>query len=196
MQNLSLYASQIIAAAIIATLIEIILPRGNNKKYIKIVLNIYIIFTMLSPIVTNAFEDNLSKNLKDYGENLLQTEEYKTLSKKFEDSKEISLEKTYITAIKDDIKTKLKAKGYTVTSLNIEILSNSEDIYGEIAKIDISLNKGTSQEDKKEQININKVSIGKEEKIKSTDLSVEDKFEITQFLNSEYGVNINNINIK
>ncbi|MCI8482131.1 MAG: hypothetical protein HFJ27_03470 [Clostridia bacterium] len=49
-ENLSLWAEQIIVAVIIATIIEMILPNGNNKKYIKAVIGVYVLFTIISPI--------------------------------------------------------------------------------------------------------------------------------------------------
>lgn len=48
---ISSWAEQIIVAVIIATIIEMILPNGNNKKYIKVVIGIYVLFTILSPIL-------------------------------------------------------------------------------------------------------------------------------------------------
>ena len=55
MEKISLWASQIIIAVIIGTIIEMILPKGNNKKYIKVVIGVYILFTILSPVITNAY---------------------------------------------------------------------------------------------------------------------------------------------
>lgn len=198
MEKISTWASQLIVAVIIVTIIEMILPKGNNKKYIKIVLSIYIIFAILSPIATNAFQENLSFNIKKYDETLEQTEEYKTLSKKFEESTSISLEDTYKTAIKQDIQTKLKTKGYKVTKINLTIDLKSEDNYGAIVQIDISAYKGEIEENKKENIiNINKVEIGKENISKQkNNLTEIDKAEIANFLIQEYGIDQNNINIE
>lgn len=36
----------------IATILEMILPEGKNKKYIKTVIGIYILFAVLSPIIS------------------------------------------------------------------------------------------------------------------------------------------------
>ena len=38
--NISSWAEQVIIAMIIATIIEMILPKGNSKKYIKMVIGI------------------------------------------------------------------------------------------------------------------------------------------------------------
>ena len=47
------WAKGIILAIIIATIIEIILPEGNNKKYIKTIIGIYILFVMIQPFISN-----------------------------------------------------------------------------------------------------------------------------------------------
>ena len=50
--SISSCAEQIIIAVIIATILEMILPKGNSKKYIKTVIGIYILYTIISPIIT------------------------------------------------------------------------------------------------------------------------------------------------
>ena len=46
-QFLSSWAEQIVLAVIIATIIELILPQNRNKKYIQMVIGIYILFNIL-----------------------------------------------------------------------------------------------------------------------------------------------------
>ncbi len=50
--SISSWAEQVILAVIIATVIEMILPKGNSKKYIKTVIGIYILYIIVSPIIT------------------------------------------------------------------------------------------------------------------------------------------------
>lgn len=52
--NISSWAEQIIIAVIIATILEMILPKGNSKKYIKTVIGIYILYVIISPVITFA----------------------------------------------------------------------------------------------------------------------------------------------
>ena len=49
---LSNWAGAIIVAVVIGTIIEMILPEGNCKKYIKVVIGIYVLFTIVSPVIT------------------------------------------------------------------------------------------------------------------------------------------------
>ena len=50
--NINLWAKGIIFAIIISGIIEIIIPEGNSKKYIKTVIGIYIVFVVIHPIVS------------------------------------------------------------------------------------------------------------------------------------------------
>ena len=49
---ISNWAGGIVVAVIIGTVIEMILPSGNSKKYIKVVIGIYVLFTIVSPVIT------------------------------------------------------------------------------------------------------------------------------------------------
>ncbi len=45
------WCEEIIVAVILSIIIEAILPEGNHKKYVKVVIGIYVIFTMLHPLL-------------------------------------------------------------------------------------------------------------------------------------------------
>ncbi len=48
---LSKWIEGIAIAVIITSIFEMILPNGNLKKYIKVVLGIYVIFSIIAPFV-------------------------------------------------------------------------------------------------------------------------------------------------
>ena len=62
------WTNQIIVAVIIATVFEMILPKGNNKKYIQMIIGIYVLFTLIQPIASkmNGKEIAISANYKKY----------------------------------------------------------------------------------------------------------------------------------
>lgn len=45
------WCENILVAVMISTLIEMLLPEGKSQKYIKVVIGIYIIFTILQPVL-------------------------------------------------------------------------------------------------------------------------------------------------
>ena len=57
MEFISSWVQGIIVAVVIGSIIEMILPEGNSKKYIKIVIGVYVIFNIVAPII-NKFTGN------------------------------------------------------------------------------------------------------------------------------------------
>ena len=66
------WAQGIILAVIIVTILEMIVPEGKNKKYIKIVMGVYITFTMISPIITKVTGNNFELDVSKYEIYLIQ----------------------------------------------------------------------------------------------------------------------------
>ena len=64
----------IVVAVIITIIVEMILPEGNSKKYIKIVLGIFIVFSIISPIIGEVtggkFEVSSIINMDKYAKEL------------------------------------------------------------------------------------------------------------------------------
>ena len=55
---LSSWAEQVILAVIIATILELILPNSKNKKYVQMVIGVYVLFNIISPIIKNKEKTN------------------------------------------------------------------------------------------------------------------------------------------
>ena len=58
MDFLNTWIQGIIISVIIATIIEMILPSGNSKKYIKVVLGVYVVFNIVAPVVNKLSNNN------------------------------------------------------------------------------------------------------------------------------------------
>lgn len=120
------WAGGIIIAVIIISLIEMILPEGKNKKYIKVILGLFLLFTILSPIVTKISKQDFKIN--DVMENVLQenTKQYASISDEIADVNNQSIREVYLTNLKNDMKEKLKEKGYLAKSIEIELEDGEE----------------------------------------------------------------------
>lgn len=133
---LKLWANQVIVAVIIAVIFELIIPNGKNKKYIKMVINLYVLFVLINPII--------SKFVKIEDFNLLQYDYEKYINNQV--SKQASsdlnseemIQNTYEKSIKEDIIKKLEANGYNATNISINI-NNSSENYGQINWIKLSV---------------------------------------------------------
>lgn len=192
MSIINSWAQGIILAVIIATIIEIILPEGNNKKYIKTVIGIYILFVMIHPLVSKISNENLDidKVIKDTTSKM---NEYKTEDLSLQTNKYI--EETYLEKIKEDITEKIQEKGYDINFLNLDIEIENEEFYGEIKSIDIGVYKKEIEENISEntiqkidtvEINITNKTIADEES-GNEETTENEKESLKEYLSNEYG---------
>jgi len=202
MELIKNWASGVIVAVIIATLIEMILPDNKNKKYIKTVIGVYILFTIISPIISNALADGML-DISKYEKYLKVDESYNNLSTKFHIDNTDNIKNIYQDQIKADIKTKLKAKGYNIKIVNLEISTENEEEYGSLESIELvaTCEEESEENESTNQIQINKIEIGntednikKEENIRN--VTEKQKDEIKKLLQEEYGIKKENISFK
>ncbi len=195
---LSNWAQGIIVAVIIATIIEMILPNGSSKKYVKVVVGIYILFTIISPIITKFSSDNFNINdildTKAYEEQMAKSDE--DISKKIEENNNRTIKDIYQSNLESDIKAKLKDKGYEVLNTYIQI---RDDENYTIEFISLSLDKKETEESNQvrnieiEEVNI---QIGETNTQESdTSLGSSEKQEIAEYISSTYDIDIKNIEI-
>lgn len=171
---LSSWAGNITVSVIIATIIEMILPEGKNRKYIKTVIGVYILFVILSPIITkiSGQEIDMQNIFEGYETTAIETSSLDT---------EESIKEIYLSNLKTDITSKLKQRGYEVLQIQVEI----EENYEKINKIIVSLKKA-------ENSTIKKVEIGKQEAEKLTTSEIK---EIKEYLSTTYDVQEKNITV-
>ena len=147
---LSNWIGQIAIAVIIVSIFEMILPKGNLKKYIKVVLGIYVIYCLISPFVNKSklFDmDNI--NIEKYTtSNIIQ-------SNINQESMDERLETLYIDELEKNINIKLNEYGYEIYKCKIDANLNSNKQNPGIHKINLII-----KENKKNQIQIDDVEIG------------------------------------
>ena len=110
---LSSWAEQIVLAVIIATLFELILPKNKNKKYIQMVIGVYVLFNIISPILETeqvfSFDEyNIEKDNVVSGE---------VLDQKSMDER---IEKIYLDELEDTVITKFEKQGFKVKKCTID----------------------------------------------------------------------------
>ena len=119
---LSNWAEAIIIAVIIGTIIEMLLPEGNCKKYIKVVIGIYVMFTIVNPIITKISGKEITvSEILELDEYISQAEESIKTQNEIEIENENNIMEMYVSGIKQDIKLNIEEKGYVVTNVDIEI---------------------------------------------------------------------------
>lgn len=191
---LSSWAQGIIVAVIIATLIEMILPNSSSKKYVKVVIGMYILFTIVSPIIKKLGGKDINLNtinIEKYEQQISKSDN--TILRKFEDNNTRSIKDIYVSNLKADISAKLKEKGYEIDTSDIQI---KDDENYTIEKITLKLIKMEQKQGKNNEIVINTVEIGNTISQKdSKTLSDDEKQEVKDYISETYDIDKKNINI-
>lgn len=189
---ISTWAQSIIIAVIIATIIEMILPSGSSKKYIKVVTGVYILFTIISPVITKFTGKTLAVSdileLDSYVNEIKQKEVSQNL---LAENNSSSIKDIYTANLKSDIKNKLKQKGYSANNI---VLTVGDDENYTLNKIELDIEK--IKEDKQEvneieavnKINITISNSVVEKNNNKSSISDKEKEKIKQYLSSVYEI--------
>ena len=180
-KQISLWAGSIVVAVIIVTILEMILPENKNKKYIKMVMSIYILFTIMSPIVQNI----RNKGVDFSGIFMIDIKRLET--KSIETNAGVI--NVYLANIKEDIKTKVEEKGYKVINIDVTAENSNSENLGKIYAISMELEKEIKHN------NTIKIEISFNNKKMDNKLSYEEEKKIKEFISGTYGVDENKINI-
>lgn len=182
------WAQGIILAVIIATIIEIILPEGKNKKYVKTVIGVYILFTIIYPLINkvtktniNTLIENTTKQMSTYQENnslKIDTDKY--------------IESTYKKKIEEDIRKRANEKNLNITSLNVYIEIEDENRYGMLNSLVMKVEKNETSKKNNNVNQIKEINISKNvqnnEIIENKDKTVTEKEinEFKEYINATY----------
>ena len=199
---MSNWVQGIIVAVIIATIIEMILPQGTIKKYIKVVIGMYILFAIVSPIIAKISGGKFDVN------NIIDTSAYakeinnnnNKISKKLDSNSSRTIKDIYIENLKSDIKSKVKSKGYSIDSIYIDA---KDDKNYTIEKINLCLEKAIKNNENTENeilIQINEIGSSynntEEEHTPVNRISNAEKQELKSYLADIYSVNTDIIYIE
>lgn len=131
---ISSWAQGVIISVIIASIIEMILPEGSSKKYIKIVIGVFILFTIVAPVINKFKGSSINMaSIIDF-DKYSDTNEVSAIN--LEESNNLNIKQMYETNLKVDIKSKIKSKGFEVQDVNLKISDDGEYI---IESIDITI---------------------------------------------------------
>lgn len=152
---ISSWAQGIIISVIIASIIEMILPEGSSKKYIKVVIGVFILFTIVVPVI-NKFKGN-SVNIASMIDFDKYNDSKEVVSTNLEKSNNFNIKQMYETNLKVDIKSKIKSKGFEVQDVDLKI---SDDGEYKLKCIDITISgEIINEEDEKKQSKSNVIGI-------------------------------------
>ena len=184
----SSWAQGIIVAVIVATIVELLLPNGSSKKYVKVVVGIYILFSIIAPVVNKFAHQNINAdeifNLEKYEKKM--EDSNNSILQKIESNNSRTVKDMYVSNLEADIKAKLKDKCYEVINIHIKV---KDDENYTIEKISMTIKKKEKKESKNEiaigNIIINK---SKDNTIADEKISMQNKQEIKEYLAKTYDI--------
>ena len=191
---ISSWAQQIIFAVIIGTILQMLLPEGKNKKYIKIVIGVYVLFAVIRPVIGKDIDIDLNEF------NLSLENTTSNLDEKNKDN----INDIFVTNLVQDIKSKLNNKGYSCENVELQTNENYE-----VEKITITGIYEVEEDEEKEEKNENKVEINNisinEVQIGEKENSIKDQVvkgipkseekDLKEYLSETYNVKEKNISI-
>ena len=198
-------------AIIIVSILEMLLPNNKIKKYIRMVMGIFILFNIIAPFIQNKDKFDLNEISL---ENFTQTETVSSTNVN-QVSMNQRIEKLYTQEMEKDITKKVEEKGYVVEDCNVIANIKDEENETKITQIRLSISKKQEQADTNENTNsieetienkivteiqkikINPINISKNSEediqknnqvVNQNNISKSDIQNLKKFLIEEYGV--------
>ena len=203
---ISNWAKGLTMAVIIISILEMILPNNKTKKYVRMIMGVFLLFTIISPFIQNDIKQELSvANLEDLFSNQTQIESKDEIN---QTSMNERIEELYIQELEKDIKNKMNEKGYEIEKIKIDVNIADEQSETKINKIKLKLQKmQESEKTTTKNDSLENKIVTQVEKIKEIDTSIKKNEEknynnskeqsnltsadlqnIKNFLKEEYGV--------
>lgn len=135
---LSSWVKNLSLAIIVVSILEMLLPNNKTKKYVKMVMGLYILFSIISPFIKNSDKLNFENiDVSSYMNEELDTSNVEVN----QESMDKRLKEIYIEELENDITKKLKEKGYTIEYCKVDANISQENNDSGIKKITLKLDK-------------------------------------------------------
>lgn len=206
---LSSWVKNLCLALIVVSILEMLLPNNKTKKYVKMVMGLYILFSIIAPFVENSSE--LKFDIEDLYEKY--STETSTISESTDQtSMDNRLNELYKEKLEKDIVQKLDEEGYIVEECNVKAHISNDDNGIELITLKIKEKKNKNDANNENKIGLEDKIVNEIQKIQKVEIDVsndndnyqedtnigkqKDENNITktdikvikQFLTKEYGV--------
>ena len=186
MNSIMSYVYTLVFFAIFIAILEMILPKGNNRKYVMLASGLLLTYITISPIISilsgisetkNTFSSNIKEVSAEYGTSLTDINQEQYVLNLFEKG------------VENDIKKRVEECGFAIENVKIEYTISEEKEITDITSISFSV---LDRVDKHQnQGNVQKVSVdvsinGNKDNTKNIDLTNEEKDSIKKCLSEAY----------
>ena len=136
---LSLWVKNLSLSLIVVSILEMLLPNNKTKKYIKMVMGLYILFSIIAPFVNNSnvLNFNIEDVYSDYSKEISSTSATSTAGEVNQASMDDRLNQLYKEQLESDITQKVEEKGYDVRKCKVEAHVSESDTGIESITIEI-----------------------------------------------------------
>ena len=146
---LSSWVKNLSLALIVVSILEMILPNSKTKKYIKMVMGLYILFSIISHFIDSSKFNLESINMNFYEK---QTETTSSIEVN-QTSMDVRINQIYKEQLEKNITSKLKEKGYELE--NCKVKTNISENDSGIERITIKIKEKIPIEDLDNKLNEN-----------------------------------------
>lgn len=161
------WISVLLCLGIFLTIIRLVIPKNNLRKYIYSLIGIITIIALVSPLIDIFKNNDMQDSIKSVLSNLDEQENVNVDTEKYSNVKEEAVKKSFIQSIKNDVKSKLEGKSIVVKSVDVFISDNYD-----IEKIEINI-----------------------EKIDTSKASISSVTQIVKYINEEYDIGYSKIEV-
>lgn len=178
---LSSWVKNLSLALIVVSILEMLLPNNKTKKYIKMVMGLYILFSIIAPFVNNSnvLNFNIEDVYSDYSKEISSTSATSMEGEVNQASMDDRLNKLYEEQLESDITQKVEEKGYDVRKCKVDAHISESDTGIEYITIEID-GKNDNVENSNDSDNSNKTDAtenfnGSSKYSKNSENTLEDK---------------------
>lgn len=161
------WISVLLCLGIFVTIIRLVIPKNNLRKYIYSLIGIITMIALVSPLIDIFKNNDMQDSIKSVLSNLDEQENVNVDTEKYSNVKEEAVKKSFIQSIKNDVKSKLEGKSIVVKSVDVFISDNYD-----IEKIEINI-----------------------EKIDTSKASISSVTQIVKYINEEYDIGYSKIEV-
>ena len=152
---LSSWVEQMAIGIAIISIFEMILPNGKLKKYVKMILGVYVVFNIISPFVnSDALYNFREESIENYTQNLITNS-----SNINQESMDRRLEILYIEQIETNIANKVGELGYDTEKCKVEAVLNTKNTNSGVNKINLIVKEKQNENDI-QKVHVNQINIG------------------------------------
>lgn len=175
---LSSWVKNLSLSLIIVSILEMLLPNNKSKKYVKMIMGLYVLFSIISPFIEKSDLINLNQiNLDTYAETISTTTEVD------QTSMDKRLDEIYVEELEKDIIQKLKDLEYEIEECRVKAHISQEN--SGIEKITIKVKeKIVSDNNARNENTLESKLVEEVQKIKKVEIQISDNNSDNNFDNN------------